>query len=120
MYDEIERAVGGTPRRGMSVLGWIAVAFVGFSLLGVAGAVVGFLAVREEVREVREVVQRDAATLMATGVSDAVAGAVAGAEHPRRRRDGSSSGTSSRPSWMRRTSRTSSKGRSSSGPTRAT
>lgn len=77
MYDEIERAVGGTPRRGMSVLGWIAVAFVGFSLLGVAGAVVGFLAVREEVREVREVVQRDAATLMATGVSDAVAGAVA-------------------------------------------
>lgn len=79
MYDEIERAVGGRPRRGMSALGWIAVAFVGFSLLGVAGAVVGFLAVRQEVREVVDVVQRDGATLMATGVSDAVAGAVAGA-----------------------------------------
>lgn len=79
MYDEIERAVGGTPRRGMSVLGWIAVAFVGFSLLGVAGAVVGFLAVRAEVREVVDGFERGGAVMMSRGMSDAVAGAVAGA-----------------------------------------
>ncbi|HSR41539.1 MAG TPA: hypothetical protein VLL48_05200, partial [Longimicrobiales bacterium] len=79
MYDEIERAVGGTPRRGMGVLGWIAVAFVGFCLLGVAGTVVGFLVVRHEVREMVEGFERDGAGSMARGVSDAVAGAVAGA-----------------------------------------
>lgn len=79
MYDEIERAVTGGPRRGMSPLAWIAVAFVGFSVLGLLGAAASFLVVRHEVKQVVHRIEEDITTIQARGVSDAVAAVVAGA-----------------------------------------
>lgn len=72
MYDEIERAVGATPRRGPSVLAWVAIAFVGFVLVGVGTAAYTFIKVRNEVREVMHRFDRGERVAISGGVSEIV------------------------------------------------
>lgn len=80
MYDELERAVGGRPRRGMSALGWIAVGLAVVIFMGIAGVVVAFHVVRAQVRDFSERVQVEPALRASEVLNEALAGVLAGME----------------------------------------
>ena len=54
MYDELERAAGVRPSKGISILGWLGIALLTFTMIGVAGA---FWAVRYVENQVHDVIE---------------------------------------------------------------
>ncbi|HZD05152.1 MAG TPA: hypothetical protein VE173_09540 [Longimicrobiales bacterium] len=80
MYDELERAVAGRPRRGMSALGWIAVGLAVLFFMGGAGALVAFHVVRTQVREFSEPVQQEPALRASEALNEVLANVFAGLE----------------------------------------
>ncbi len=58
MYDEFERSLNSDRRSRSKVGTWILLGFAGFTCIGIAGAVAGFFAVRNEVERVVERVER--------------------------------------------------------------
>lgn len=54
MYEEFERSLGSDERRRSKVGTWLLLGFAGFTCIGIAGAVAGYFAVRNQVERVVE------------------------------------------------------------------
>lgn len=80
MYDEIERAVTGRPRRGFPRLGWLAVGLGTVLVLGVGGSMWTYHAVRDQLREFSQSLRQEPVVRVSEALAATLAAALGGLE----------------------------------------